>query len=115
MGRTGAGEAHSARCLLLHVLAMAGTAVGDIIPLGIWRTALVLKGGRYDAAAGVVVENTAEYNFCRAFVRGSHRLRVYRALHVLVVRFEFNANVATKRWFFTCATDRRRWWQCADK
>jgi len=46
MGRTGAGEAHSARCLLLHVLAMAGTAVCDIIPLGIWRTALVLKGGQ---------------------------------------------------------------------
>lgn len=29
--------------------------------------------------------------------------------------FRFNANVAAKQWFFTCATDRRRWWQCADK
>lgn len=70
----GAGEAHSARCLLLRVLAMDGTAVDDIKPLGIWRTALVLKGGRYDAVAGIAAENTAECNFCRAFVRGSQRL-----------------------------------------
>lgn len=71
----GAGEAHSARCLLLHILAMDGTAVDYIMPLGIWRTALVLKGGRYDAAAGIAVENTAECNSCRAFVRGGQRLR----------------------------------------
>lgn len=70
----GAGEAHSARCLLLHVLAKDGTAVDDIMPFGIWRTALVLKGGRYDAAAGIAVESIAECNFCRPFVRGSQRL-----------------------------------------